>query len=74
MFGIQSTDLADKQLLRRFNKGVRFLLYVVHNHSSYVWIVPLKENIGISIVDTLKENSWWSSKSNKKWFNKSCEL
>ena len=45
MWGV---DLADMQLLSKFNKGFRFLLYVIDIFSKYDWVVPLKDKKGIS--------------------------
>ena len=47
---IWGADLADMQLLSRYNKRIRFLLRVIDIFSKYVWIVPLKDKKGISIV------------------------
>ena len=33
-------DLADMQLLRKYNKGIRFLLCVIDIFSKYAWVVP----------------------------------
>ena len=43
-------DLADMQLLSKYNKGIRFLLCVIDIFSKYAWVVPLKDKKGISIV------------------------
>ena len=34
-------DLADMQLISKFNKGFRVLLCVIHNFSKNAWVVPL---------------------------------
>ena len=47
---IWGADLADMQLLSRYNKGIRFLLSVIHILSKYAWVVPLKDKKCISIV------------------------
>ena len=47
---IWGADLADIQLLSRYNKGIRFLLCVIDIFSKYAWVVPLKDKKGISIV------------------------
>ena len=39
---IWSADLADMQLIRKFDKGFRFLLSVIDIYSKYAWVVPLK--------------------------------
>ena len=49
---IWGTDLADMQLLSKFNKGFRFLLCIIDIFSKYAWvIIPLKDKKGISIVN-----------------------
>ena len=49
-----SADLADMQLLSKYNKGIRFLLCVIDIYSKYAWVVPLKDKKGISIYSILK--------------------
>ena len=39
---IGGADLADIQLMSKFNKGFRFLLCVINIYSKYTWVVPLK--------------------------------
>ena len=36
-------DLADMQLISKFNKGFRFLLCVIDIYSKYGWVSPLKD-------------------------------
>ena len=40
---ICGADLADMQLLSKFNKGFRFLLCVIDIFSKYAWVIPLKD-------------------------------
>ena len=40
---IWGADLADMQLISKFNKGLRFLLRVIDIHSKCAWVIPLKE-------------------------------
>ena len=40
---ICGADLADMQLLNKFNKGYRFLLCVIDIYSKYAWVIPLKD-------------------------------
>ena len=47
---IWGVDLADMQLLSKYNKAIRFLLCVIDIFSKYAWVVPLKDKKGISIV------------------------
>ena len=51
---IWGADLADMQLLSRYNKGIRFLLCVIDIFSKYAWVVPLKDKEGVSIVQHFK--------------------
>ena len=44
---IWGADLADMQSISRYNKGIRFLLYVIDIFSKYAWVVPLKEKRGL---------------------------
>ena len=40
---IWGVNLADMQLLSKYNKGIRFLLCVIDIFSKYAWVVPLKD-------------------------------
>ena len=51
---IWGENLADMQLLSKFNKGFRFLLCVIDIFSNYAWVIPLKDK-GISIVNAFQE-------------------
>ena len=48
------------QLTSRFNKGFRFLTFVIDIFSKYAWVVPLKDKKSVSIVHAFQsifENS-----------------
>ena len=47
---IWDADLADMQLISKYNKRVRFLLCVIDIFSKYAWIVPLQDKKSASIV------------------------
>ena len=51
---IWGADLADMQLISKFNKGFRFLLCVIEIFSKYAWVVPLKDQKGVSIVNAFQ--------------------
>ena len=72
---IWGADLADMQLLSKFNKEFRFLLCVIDIFSKYAWVIPLKDKKGISIVNAfqiiLKESN---RKPNKIWVDKGSEF
>ena len=38
---IWGADLADMQLISKFNEGFRLLLYVIDFFSKYAWVIPL---------------------------------
>ena len=73
---IWGAELADMQLLNKYNKGIRFLLCVIDIFSKYAWVVPLKDRKGISIVKAfqiiLKQSN--SRKPNKIWVDKGSEF
>ena len=72
---IWSADLADMQLLSRYNKGIRFLLCVIDIFSKYTWVVPLKDKKGISIVKAFQIIFKQSNKKpNKIWVDKGSEF
>ena len=68
---IWDADLADMQLLSKYNKGIRFLLCVIDIFSKYGWVVPLKDKKGISIVKAFQSILKQSiRKPNKTWVDK----
>ena len=52
---IWGVDLANMQLLSKFNKGFRFLLCVIDIFSKYAWVIPLKDKKGISTVNAFQK-------------------
>ena len=77
---IWGTDLANMQLISKFNKGFRFLLCVIDIFSKYAWVVPLKDEKGVSIVNAfqciLKNSMKFHSnrKINQIWVDKGGEF
>ena len=68
---ICGVDLADMQLISKFNKRFRFLLCVIDIFSKYVWVVPLKDKKGISIINAFQKILNQSRrKPNKIWVYK----
>ena len=39
---IWGKNLANMQLISKFNEGFRFLLCVIDNYSKYAWVIPSK--------------------------------
>ena len=72
---IWGADLADMQLINKFNKGFRFLLCFIDIFSKYALDVPLKDKKGARIVDAfqkiLKESD---RKRNKIWVDRGSEF
>ena len=54
---IWGTDLADMQLISKFNKGINFLLCVIDIFIKYAWVIPLKDKKGINIINTFQKIS-----------------
>ena len=72
---IWGADLADMQLISKFNKEFRFLLCVIDIFNKYAWVVPLKDKKGASIVNAFQSILKKSNrKPNKIWVDKGGEL
>ena len=68
---IWGVDLANMQLLSKFNKRFRFLLCVIDIFSKYAWVIPLKDKKSISIVNAFQMIFKKSNrKPNKIWVDK----
>ena len=52
---IWGADLADMQLISKYNKGFRFLLCVIDIFSKYAWVVPLTDKKGVGIVNAFQK-------------------
>ena len=52
---IWGVDLADMQSLSKYNKGIKYLLCAIDLFSKYVWVVPIKDKKGVSIVYAFKK-------------------
>ena len=77
---IWGADLADMQLIGKFNKGFRFLLCFIDSFSKYALVVPLKDKKGISIVNAFHKildksiELHSERKTNKIWVDKGNEF
>ena len=72
---IWDADLADMQLIRTFNKKLRFLLCVIDLFSKYAWGLPLKDKKGVTIANAF-QNILNDSKRklNKIWVDNGSEF
>ena len=72
---IWGADLANMQLLSKFNKGIKYLLCVIDLFSKYAFVVPLKYKKGISTVNAFQSILNKSKgKPNKIWVGKGSEF
>ena len=81
-------DLADMQLISKFNKEIRFLVCAADIYSKYAWVIHLKDKNDIAITNAfqkvLKESNRCvivlsnrhskTRKPNKIWVDKSSEF
>ena len=72
---ILGADIDEMQLISKFNKGFRFLLFVIDIFSKYAWVVPLKNKKGVGIVNAFQKVLDKSErKPNKIWVDKAGEF
>ena len=72
---IWGVDLADMQLLSKFNKRIKYLLCVIDLFSKYAFVVPLKDKKGVSIVNAFQSILDKSRrKPNKIWVDQGSEF
>ena len=63
------------QLINEFNKGFRFLLFVINVYSKYAWVISLKDTKGITITNAFQKNLDESNcKPSKIWVDKGSEF
>ena len=62
-------------LIIKFNKEFRFLLCVLDVFSKHVWVVPLKDKKGVSIINAFQKILKESNRKPKKiWVEKGSEF
>ena len=71
---IWGVDLADMQSLNKYNKGIKYLLCAIDLLSKYVWVVPIKDEKGPSIVNAFKKIISERKKTNKIWVDQGSEF
>ena len=72
---IWGVDLADMQLISKYNKGIRYLLCAIDLFSKYTFVVPLKDKKGTTIVNAFQKilsNS--KRKPNEIWVDQGSEF
>ena len=71
---IWGVDLADMQLLSKYNKGIKYLLCAIDLFSKYAWVIPLKDKKGTSIVNAFQKIITEGRKPNKIWVDQGSEF
>ena len=71
---ICGADLADMQLISRFNKGFRFLLCVIDICSKCSGVIPLKDKEDIAITNAFQITNESNRRPNKIWVDKGTEF
>lgn len=51
---IWDADLANMELISKYNKRAKFLLCVINIYSKCAWVVPLRDKKGITITDAFQ--------------------
>ena len=70
-----SVDLANMQLISKYNKGIRYLLCAMDIFSKYCWVLPLKDKKGVTIPNAFQKNlNNLKRKPNKIWDDQGSEL
>ena len=62
------------QSLSKYNKGIKYLLCAIDLFSKYVWVVPIKDKKGTSIVNAFKKIISKGRKPNIIWVDQGSEF
>ena len=72
---IWGVDLADMQLISKYNKGIRYILCAIDLFCQYAFVVPLKDKKGMTITNAFQNIVDKSKrKPNKIWTDQSSEF
>ena len=71
---IYGVDLADMESLRKYKKGIKYLLCGINLFSKYAWVVPLKDKRGFTIVNAFQNIISKGHKTNKIWVDQGGEF
>ena len=56
---IWGADLADKQLISKYDQIICYFICVTHIFSNYAWVIPIKDEKGISLRCIFKDQKFW---------------
>ena len=65
---IWNVDLADMQLISKYNGKIRYLLCAIDLFSKYTFVVPLKDKKGTTIVNTFQSILSKNQRINSLWY------
>ena len=68
---IWGVDLADMQLVSKYNKGIKYILYAIDLFSNYAFVVPLKDKKEATITNAFQSILDKSKKKKKKNMDRS---
>ena len=71
---IWSSDLADMQSLSKYNKGNKYLLCAIDLFSKYVWVIPITNKKGVSVVNAFQKIISEGRKQNKIWVDQGSDF
>ena len=71
---ILGVDLADMQSLSKYNKEIKYLLCAIDLFGKYMWVAPIKDHKGTSIVNAFKKIISKERKPNKIWVDQGSEF
>ena len=54
------------QLMSKLNKGFRFLLCIIGIYSKYEWVIPLKDEKGITLTNAFQKTLNESKRKSNK--------
>ena len=83
MDNVWGADLADMQIISKFNKSFMFLLCVIDNYNKYAQVIPLKDKKGITVTNAFQKKLDKSGccvakskgrKTNKIWVDRGSEF
>ena len=60
--------------MSKYNKGFKYLLCATDLFSKYVWVIPIKDKKGTSIVDAFKKIISQERKPKKIWVDQDSEF
>ena len=71
---IWGVDLADMQSMSKYNKGNKYLLCAIDLCGKYVWVIPIEDMKGVSIVNAFQKIISKGRKLNKIWVDQGGEF